>query len=62
VSIAGGQGDLIGKIIRFAHVGYISKVDLSVGFSCLEIVLSELGVKVEKGKAVAAVEEELLKT
>jgi aspartate aminotransferase-like enzyme len=61
VSIAGGQGDLKGKIIRFAHMGYIGKVDLLVGFACLEMVLTELGVNIEKGKAVAAVEEELLK-
>jgi aspartate aminotransferase-like enzyme len=60
VSIAGGQGDLKGKIIRFAHMGYIGKADLLVGFACLEMVLSELGVKVEKGKAVAAAEEGLL--
>ncbi|GHT55497.1 serine-pyruvate aminotransferase [Endomicrobiia bacterium] len=61
VSIAGGQGDLKGKIIRFAHMGYIGKADLLVGLACLEMVLSELGVKIEKGKAVAAAEEELLK-
>jgi aspartate aminotransferase-like enzyme len=61
VSIAGGQGALKGKIIRFAHMGYIGKADLLVGFACLEMVLSKLGYKVEKGKAVAAAEEELLK-
>ncbi|MDR3256649.1 MAG: alanine--glyoxylate aminotransferase family protein [Endomicrobium sp.] len=60
VSIAGGQGDLKGKIIRFAHMGYIGKADLLVGFACLEMVLVELGVKIEKGKAVAAAEEVLL--
>jgi aspartate aminotransferase-like enzyme len=61
VSIAGGQGDLKDKIIRFAHMSSVSKGDLLVGFSCLEMVLSELGLSIEKGKAVAAVEEELLK-
>jgi len=61
VSIAGGQGDLKGKIIRFAHMGYIGKADLLVGFACLEMVLEELGMKIEKGKAVAAAEEALLK-
>ncbi|MFH1367652.1 MAG: alanine--glyoxylate aminotransferase family protein [Elusimicrobiota bacterium] len=61
VSIAGGQGKLKGKIIRFAHMGYIGKADLLVGFACLEMVLSQLGYKVEKGKGVAAAEEELLK-
>jgi aspartate aminotransferase-like enzyme len=62
VSIAGGQGDLKGKIIRFAHMGYIGKADLLVGFACLEMVFSEVGVNVEKGKSVAAAQEELLKS
>ena len=61
VSIAGGQGQLKGKIIRFAHMGYIQKPDLFVGFACLEMVLTKLGYKFEKGKAVAAVQDELLK-
>ncbi|MDR2191960.1 MAG: alanine--glyoxylate aminotransferase family protein [Endomicrobium sp.] len=60
VSIAGGQGDLKGKIIRFAHMGFIGKADLLVGFACLEMVLTELGVQIEKGKGVAAAEEALL--
>ncbi|MCL2485571.1 MAG: alanine--glyoxylate aminotransferase family protein [Endomicrobia bacterium] len=60
VSIAGGQGELKGKIIRFAHMGYIGKADLLVGFACLEMVLTELGLNIEKGKAVAAAEEALL--
>jgi aspartate aminotransferase-like enzyme len=62
VSIAGGQGDLKGRIIRFAHLGCISKADLLAGFTCLEMVLIELGVKIEKGKAAAAVEGILLRT
>ena len=61
VSIAGGHGDLKDKIIRFAHMGYIGKADLLMGFSCIEMVLSEFGLSIEKGKSVAAVEEELLK-
>ena len=60
VSIAGGQGALKGKIIRFAHMGYIGKADILVGFACLEMVLTRLGYKLEKGKAVAAAEEALL--
>jgi aspartate aminotransferase-like enzyme len=61
VSIAGGQGCLKGRIIRFAHLGCIDKADLLAGFTCLEMVLIELGVKVEKGKAAATVEEIFLK-
>ena len=30
-------------------------------FACLEMVLAKLGYKFEKGKAVAAVQDELLK-
>jgi aspartate aminotransferase-like enzyme len=60
VFIAGGQGKLKGQIIRFAHMGYISKADLLAGFACFEMALSELGTKnIEKGKVVAAVQEEL---
>ena len=61
VSIAGGQAALKGKIIRFAHMGYIGKADLLVGFACLEMVLSQMGFKLEKGKGVAAAEEVLMK-
>lgn len=60
VSIAGGQAAVKGKIIRFAHMGYIGKADILVGFSCLEMVLKELGYKIELGKSVAAVQEVLL--
>jgi len=59
ISIAGGQEQLKGKIIRLAHMGFMDKFDLSVGFTGIEIVLSELGYKVDKGKAIAALEEVL---
>jgi aspartate aminotransferase-like enzyme len=60
VFIAGGQGDLKGKIIRVAHMGYIGKTDLLVGFTCLEMVLIKLGVNIERGVAAAAAEEVFL--
>lgn len=60
VSIAGGQGALKGKIIRFAHMGYIGKADILVGFACLEMVLARLGHKLQKGSGVAAAEEVLI--
>jgi aspartate aminotransferase-like enzyme len=62
VSIAGGQGNLRGRIIRVAHLGCIGKADLLAGFTCLEMVLIELGIKIEKGKAAVAVEEILLRS
>ncbi|MFH1777186.1 MAG: alanine--glyoxylate aminotransferase family protein [Candidatus Omnitrophota bacterium] len=57
VSIAGGQEELKGKIFRIAHMGYMDKFDLVVAVSCLEIVLSELGYKIEFGQGVGALEE-----
>ncbi len=60
VSIAGGQGDLIGKIIRIAHMGYMERFDVIIGISALEMMLHELGYKVELGKGVAAAERAFL--
>lgn len=59
VSIAGGQDKLKGKIIRFAHMGYITRADILVGFSVLEMVLYKLGHKFEMGKSLAIVEKKL---
>lgn len=36
ISIAGGQLHLKGKIIRIAHLGFITKQDLDAGFAALE--------------------------
>lgn len=54
ISIAEGQDKLKGKIIRVAHMGYIDQFDLYVGLTGIEIVLSQLGHKVEFGKSIAA--------
>ena len=55
VTIAGGQDELEGKIFRLSHFGYCSYFDITTGISCLELVLNELGHKVEFGKGVGAV-------
>jgi aspartate aminotransferase-like enzyme len=54
ISVAGGQGDLKGKIIRIAHMGCLDEYDLLAGISCLEKVLKELGYKFKLGAGVAA--------
>lgn len=61
ISIAGGQDLLKGKIIRFAHMGYIDQFDLFVGLTGLEIVMSKFGHKVEFGKSIAAAQQVLMK-
>ncbi|MDR0956346.1 MAG: alanine--glyoxylate aminotransferase family protein [Endomicrobium sp.] len=60
ISIAGGQEHLKGKIIRLAHMGYIDITDLLLGFACLEVALIELGVRIEKGQSIIAIEKELM--
>ncbi len=62
VSIAGGQADLVGKIIRLAHMGYMERFDVIIGISALEMILHELKYPVELGKGVAAAEKAFLTT
>lgn len=61
VTMAGGQDHYKGKIIRMAHLGYMSKFDTIVGLSAIEMALNELGHKVELGAGVRAAEEIFLK-
>ncbi|MCD6546264.1 MAG: alanine--glyoxylate aminotransferase family protein [Thermotogae bacterium] len=61
VTIAGGQAHLKGKIFRIAHLGYMSKFDVIVALSAVEMGLNELGYKVALGKGVMAAEEVFLK-
>lgn len=61
VTLAGGQAHLKGKIFRIAHLGYMSKFDMIVALSAVEMGLNELGYKVPLGKGVMAAEEVFLK-
>ncbi|MDD4956489.1 MAG: alanine--glyoxylate aminotransferase family protein [Candidatus Omnitrophica bacterium] len=57
VTIAGGQGDLKGKIFRLAHLGYMDEFDTISAIAGVEMVLSQIGHKVELGKGVAKAQE-----
>lgn len=61
VTIAGGQGEMKGKLVRIAHMGYISEFDIILGISCLEKVLKKMGYNFVIGAGVAAAQEALLK-
>lgn len=56
ITIAGGQGKLSGTICRFGHCGYYDYRDVVTGIGALELVLTELGVRVELGAGTAAVQ------
>jgi serine---pyruvate transaminase len=54
VTIAGGQGQLKGKIARVAHCGYFGAHDIVVTVAALELTLRELGHEVDPGSGVGA--------
>src|SRR5262249_47692994 len=54
LKLAGGQDNLKGKIIRLAHMGHIDQFDVLAALAGVELVLKEMGHKVEPGKGVAA--------
>ena len=61
VTIAGGQGEMKGKLFRIAHMGYISEFDIILGISCLEKVLKKMGYAFDFGAGVKAAQEVLIK-
>jgi aspartate aminotransferase-like enzyme len=54
VSLTGGQDAVKGKIFRVAHLGWFGTFDILTSVSALEMAMSDLGVKVEQGRGVAA--------
>jgi aspartate aminotransferase-like enzyme len=55
--IAGGQAEAKGKIFRIAHMGFIDEQDLLGTIGALEIVLNDLGYKVELGVGLKAAQQ-----
>ncbi len=54
VTIAGGQGDLKGKIFRIGHIGWFDLFDITTTLTAIEIALAELGADIVRGTAVNA--------
>jgi aspartate aminotransferase-like enzyme len=59
ITIAGGQGEMQGKVFRLGHMGYVGDFDVIVALSALELVLAELGVPADLGAGVRAAEKVL---
>ena len=57
ITIAGGQGEMKGKIFRLGHMGYAAEFDTISALAALEQVLAELGVPVDFGASVAAAQK-----
>jgi serine---pyruvate transaminase len=52
ITIAGGQGELRGKIFRIGHIGWFDVFDITTSLAALELVLADAGGDIERGVAV----------
>ncbi len=59
ITVAGGQDQIKGKVIRMAHMGALDEYDILTGLACLEKVLHEMGHKFELGAGLAAAQKAL---
>src|SRR6266446_3470513 len=57
ITIAGGQGEMKGRIFRLGHMGYAAEFDTISALAALEQVLAELGVPVDFGASVRAAQK-----
>ena len=60
VTMAGGQDQWKGKVVRIAHLGYVDTFDTIVAIAAIEMALKKFGHDVPMGKGVAAAQEILL--
>ena len=54
LKLAGGQGQLKGRVFRIAHLGLIDQLDILATLAAIELVLAEAGQDVKLGAGVAA--------
>ena len=54
MQIAGGQGDIKGKVIRIGHMGYVDAADTLGVIGALELALIAQGYKLEPGTGLKA--------
>jgi aspartate aminotransferase-like enzyme len=57
ITIAGGQGEMKGKVFRLGHMGYVAEFDVITALAALEQVLQELGHPVDFGASVSAAQK-----
>jgi aspartate aminotransferase-like enzyme len=57
ITIAGGQGEMKGRVFRLGHMGYVGDFDVLTALAALEQVLHELGQPVDFGAAVRAAQK-----
>lgn len=54
ITIAGGHGDVVDRLFRIGHIGYVDVFDITTALGAIELQLVEMGATVERGAAGAA--------
>ena len=49
ITIAGGHGDIVDRLFRIGHIGYVGIDDIVVALEAIEVELELLGIPVERG-------------
>jgi aspartate aminotransferase-like enzyme len=62
IQVAGGQGDMAGKIWRIGHCGYFDSYDIIATIAAAELALESLDHDVELGKGVGAAQRVFAKS
>ena len=57
ITIAGGQGEMKGRVFRLGHMGYVGDFDVVTALAALEQVLHGLGAPVDFGAGVRAAQK-----
>jgi aspartate aminotransferase-like enzyme len=57
ITIAGGQGEMKGKVFRLGHMGYAAEFDVISALAALEQVLVDLGEPVDLGAGLRAAQK-----
>jgi aspartate aminotransferase-like enzyme len=54
ITVANGQGELKGKIVRIGHIGWSDVFDITTALAALELTLVRAGAEIERGAAVSS--------
>ena len=58
--LAGGQGQMAGKIFRVGHLGFYQPLDMLTVLAAIEVVCKQMGADIPLGAGVKAAQEALL--
>ena len=54
ITVAGGHGDVVDRLFRIGHIGYVDLSDLTRALGAIEVLLGEREIDVATGAGVAA--------